>query len=51
MIYTPFCILISFTSFLRQDCIIRGIPLHVDYISMVFWAYISIRIFVIDYGS
>jgi len=51
MIYTHFCILNSFTRFLRQDCIIWGIPLRVEYINKPFWAYISIRIFVIDCGS
>jgi len=51
MIYTRFCILNSFTRFLGQDCIIRGIPLRVDYINKAFWAYISIRIFVMDYGN
>ena len=49
MIYTQFCDLVSSKRFLRHDCIIRGIPLHIDYISKPFRDYISIRIFTKDY--
>jgi len=48
MIYSQFCVLNSFTRFLCHDCIIRGIPLRIDYVSKPFWAYISIQIFIKD---
>jgi len=49
MIYTQFCVLVSSTRFLRHDCIIRGIPLCIGYISKPFWAYIGIQTFIKDY--